>query len=59
MAHRTASELRKQAEDFRERALASNDEQLQIALLLLAEEFDREAAAIEAIEGSNGPDRSI
>jgi hypothetical protein len=50
MAPRTASELRAAAKEFREMAPHGSDLRLQEALMLVAEEFEREAERIEALE---------
>jgi hypothetical protein len=50
MAERTAAELRAQAKGFREMAASCSDPRLEEALLLVAEEFEREAAMPDASE---------
>lgn len=57
-------QLRKQAEDFREMAAHGADIQLRAALLMLADEFDHEAAEMEAVKAPRprpeppGPERA-
>ncbi len=51
MAERTAAELRAQAKEFREMAASGSDPRLQEALLLVAEEFEREAERLETGAG--------
>jgi hypothetical protein len=48
MAMRTAAELRVSAKRFREMAVEGDDPGLRAALLLVADEFEREANKIEA-----------
>jgi hypothetical protein len=51
MAIRTRQELRDTALEFREMAAAAGDVRLRDALLLVAEEFEREAAPLEGDAG--------
>ena len=51
MAVRTPAELRASAERFREMAAEGDDPRLRAALLLVAEEFEREAERIEPLGG--------
>jgi hypothetical protein len=50
MAVRTPAELRISAERFREMAGEGEDPRLHAALLLVADEFEREAARVETLE---------
>jgi hypothetical protein len=49
MRLRTVEELRESAKEFRETAKMGNDFRLREALLLVAEEFEREAARLDGI----------
>jgi hypothetical protein len=51
MAERTAAELRAQIKEFREMAATGSDPRLQEALLLVAEELEREAERLDAVAG--------
>lgn len=53
MAERTAAELRDRAKELREMAAKGSDPALHAALLLVAQEFDREAGTVEAVPGIN------
>jgi hypothetical protein len=55
MAVRTPAELRTSAEHFREMASEGEDPRLHAALLLVADEFEREAARVEALEKGISP----
>jgi hypothetical protein len=48
MAERTAAELRDRAKELREMAAMGSDQRLQEALLLVADEFEQEAASLDA-----------
>ena len=54
MAIRTAQELRDNAKEFREMAQAGGDPRLRAALLLVAEEFEAEAARLEGLTDQPG-----
>jgi hypothetical protein len=54
MAQRTASELRISAAQLREMAAEGSDVQLHAALLLVAEEFEREADRLDGIATKDG-----
>jgi hypothetical protein len=54
MRLRTAEELREAAKDFRELAETGDDLRLREALLLVAEEFEREAARLDGIADGEG-----
>jgi hypothetical protein len=56
MVARTAAELREAAEEFRSLAAGGEDLALRDALLLVADEFEQEAARVEAIEAAKASD---
>jgi hypothetical protein len=55
MEMRNACQLRKLAKKYREMAAGDGDPTLRSGLMLLADEFDREAVIIDAREGPDGP----
>jgi hypothetical protein len=53
MVQRNAQQLRKAAQMYRDMCAHGGDPQLQAALILLADEFEREAERLEARQNSN------
>ena len=53
MVQRNAQQLRKVAQMYRDMPAYGGDPQLQAALILSADEFEREAESLEARQNSN------